>query len=71
MKTLYERPDTLQPCLTHYCAGCGHGIVHRLIAEVIDELGIRDRTIGVAPVAIVTSRCTRRSPRTMRPARAA
>jgi 2-oxoglutarate ferredoxin oxidoreductase subunit beta len=35
---------------THYCAGCGHGIVHRLICEVIDELGIREKTIGIAPV---------------------
>jgi len=35
---------------THYCPGCGHGIVHRLIAEAIDELGIHDRTIGIAPV---------------------
>ena len=34
----------------HYCSGCGHGIIHRLICEVIDELGIRERTIGVAPV---------------------
>lgn len=34
----------------HYCPGCGHGIVHRIIAEVIDELGIRDKTVGVAPV---------------------
>jgi len=50
MKTLYERPETLQPCVTHYCPGCGHGIVHRLIAEVIDELGLRERTVGCAPV---------------------
>ncbi len=50
MKPLYERPETLVRCLTHYCAGCGHGIAHRLIAEVIDELGIRGRTIGAAPV---------------------
>ena len=35
---------------THYCPGCGHGIAHRLVAEVIDELGIRERTIGTAPV---------------------
>jgi len=35
---------------THYCPGCGHGIVHRLLAEVIDELGIRGRVAGVAPV---------------------
>lgn len=35
---------------THYCAGCGHGTVHRLIAEVIEEMGLREQTIGVAPV---------------------
>jgi len=35
---------------THYCAGCGHGIVHRLICEIIDELDIREETIGIAPV---------------------
>jgi 2-oxoglutarate/2-oxoacid ferredoxin oxidoreductase subunit beta len=35
---------------THYCPGCGHGILHRLVAEVIDELGVRETTIGVAPV---------------------
>jgi 2-oxoglutarate ferredoxin oxidoreductase subunit beta len=34
----------------HYCSGCGHGIIHRLVCEAIDELGIRERTIGVAPV---------------------
>jgi 2-oxoglutarate ferredoxin oxidoreductase subunit beta len=50
MRILYERPETLQECLTHYCAGCGHGILHRLIAEVIDELDIRGRVIGMAPV---------------------
>ena len=37
----------------HYCPGCGHGIVHRLMAEAIDELGIADRVIGVAPVGPV------------------
>lgn len=35
---------------THYCPGCGHGIVHKLIAELVDEFGIRERTIGLAPV---------------------
>ncbi len=35
---------------THYCPGCGHGVIHRLIGEVLDELGIREKTIGVAPV---------------------
>jgi 2-oxoglutarate ferredoxin oxidoreductase subunit beta len=50
METVYERPKALTEASTHYCPGCGHGIVHRLIAEVIDELGIRERTVAVAPV---------------------
>jgi 2-oxoglutarate ferredoxin oxidoreductase subunit beta len=50
MKTIFKRTPTLKDCPTHYCPGCGHGIAHRLIAEVIDELAIRDRTIGIAPV---------------------
>jgi 2-oxoglutarate ferredoxin oxidoreductase subunit beta len=49
-KTLHGRPVSLRQTATHYCPGCGHGIVHRLIAEVVDELGIRERMIGVAPV---------------------
>jgi len=36
--------------VTHYCPGCGHGLAHRLVAEVVDELGIREKVIGVAPV---------------------
>jgi len=50
MKTVFKRTPTLKDVPTHYCPGCGHGIAHRLIAEVIDELGIHDRTIGIAPV---------------------
>lgn len=50
MKTVFTRTPTLKDCPTHYCPGCGHGIAHRLIAETIDELNIRDRTIGIAPV---------------------
>jgi 2-oxoglutarate ferredoxin oxidoreductase subunit beta len=50
METVYERPKTLTAASTHYCPGCGHGIIHRLIAEVIDELGIREKTVVVAPV---------------------
>ena len=50
MKTVFKRTPTLKDCPTHYCPGCGHGIAHRLIAEIIDELDIRDRTIGIAPV---------------------
>jgi 2-oxoglutarate ferredoxin oxidoreductase subunit beta len=50
MKTLFKRSKILKDCPTHYCPGCGHGIAHKLLAEVIEELGIRDRTIGIAPV---------------------
>ncbi len=47
---VYQRPQSLTAIHTHYCPGCTHGIAHRLIAEVLDELGIREKTIGVAPV---------------------
>ena len=50
MKTVFKRTPTYKDVPTHYCPGCGHGIAHRLIAETIDELGIRGRTIGIAPV---------------------
>lgn len=46
----FIRPESLQTTKHLYCPGCGHGIVHRLIAEVIDELNIREKTIGIAPV---------------------
>ncbi|MCX7590636.1 MAG: thiamine pyrophosphate-dependent enzyme [Kiritimatiellae bacterium] len=48
--SLYRRPEALKETPTHFCPGCGHGIVHRLIAEVVDELGLREKTIGVFPV---------------------
>lgn len=47
---VYSKPDSLTKLGTHYCPGCTHGVAHRLIGEVIDELGIRECTIGVAPV---------------------
>jgi 2-oxoglutarate ferredoxin oxidoreductase subunit beta len=50
MSKIYSHPQALRKIPTHYCAGCGHGIVHRLIAEVVDDLGIREKIIGVAPV---------------------
>jgi 2-oxoglutarate ferredoxin oxidoreductase subunit beta len=48
-KQVFKRPGVLKEKVTHYCPGCGHGIIHRLIGEVIDELGIRDKTVGVPP----------------------
>lgn len=50
MKKVFKRTPSLKDVVTHYCPGCGHGIAHRLVAEVIDELGISGRTIGIAPV---------------------
>ena len=47
---VYERPQALTSALTHYCPGCTHGTAHSLIAQVIDELGIRQRSILVASV---------------------
>ena len=44
------RPESMTDKQLHYCPGCTHGIIHRLVAEVMDELGIRENTIGVAPV---------------------
>ena len=49
-KKVFGRPTSLTDTPTRYCPGCGHGIVHRLIAELIDELGLRERTIGVTPI---------------------
>lgn len=47
---VYEKPPTLLDTPMHYCPGCGHGVAHRLIAEVIHEMDIQSETIGVAPV---------------------
>ena len=49
-KTLYSRPKSLIDKKMHYCPGCSHGLVHKLIAEVIDELDIQKKTIVIAPV---------------------
>jgi len=50
MDLIYKRPESLSDTVTHYCPGCTHGVAHRLVAEVIDEMGLREKTIGVAPV---------------------
>jgi 2-oxoglutarate ferredoxin oxidoreductase subunit beta len=54
MELVYARPETLTDVHTHYCPGCTHGTAHRLVAEVIDELGVRGETIAVAPVGCAT-----------------
>lgn len=50
MAVVFERTKGLRPVSTHYCPGCTHGIIHRLTAEALEELGVLDRAIGVAPV---------------------
>jgi 2-oxoglutarate/2-oxoacid ferredoxin oxidoreductase subunit beta len=50
MAKAFRKPEALSDQYTHYCPGCTHGVIHRLVAEVIDELGIRGRTVGIAPV---------------------
>ncbi|MDE6497049.1 MAG: 2-oxoglutarate oxidoreductase [Muribaculaceae bacterium] len=47
---VYARPRLLTEVNTHYCPGCSHGVVHRIIAELLDEMGLEDRAVGVAPV---------------------
>jgi len=49
-KAIYTRPASLTEKRTHYCAGCGHGIVHRIICELVDEFDLREKTVCVAPV---------------------
>ncbi|MBE6838437.1 MAG: 2-oxoglutarate oxidoreductase [Ruminococcus sp.] len=50
MAVVFERPKALVDVSTHYCPGCTHGIIHRILCEVIDEMGIEGDTIGVCPV---------------------
>src|SRR3989304_8658154 len=47
---VYQRPKSLTNAVTHYCPGCTHGISQRLVAEVLDEMGLREKSIGVASV---------------------
>ena len=50
MAIVFQKPKALTDAPLHYCPGCTHGIIHRLVAEAIDELGIEGKTVGVAPV---------------------
>ena len=50
MSVVFDKPHALCDVATHYCPGCTHGIIHRLVAEVIDELQIEGKTVGVCPV---------------------
>ena len=50
MAVVFDKPHSLNEMPMHYCPGCTHGIIHRLVAEVMDELGIEGKTVGIAPV---------------------
>ena len=50
MEIVYKKPQTITDTPMHYCPGCGHGVVHKILMEVIDEMGIQEQTIGIAPV---------------------
>ncbi|OGW41121.1 MAG: 2-oxoglutarate oxidoreductase [Nitrospirae bacterium RBG_13_39_12] len=50
MKKIFKRPESLKQAPFRFCPGCGHSIIHRLIAECIDNLGLREKVIGIAPV---------------------
>jgi 2-oxoglutarate/2-oxoacid ferredoxin oxidoreductase subunit beta len=50
LEVVYEKAQTLTDTLMHYCPGCGHGVIHRVLMEVVQEMGIASQTIGVAPV---------------------
>ncbi len=50
MKEIYKKSNILTDAVTHYCPGCGHGIIHNLVCEVVEELGVMEKTIAVAPV---------------------
>ncbi len=50
MSIVFKRPESLSKVTTHYCPGCTHGIIHRLVAEVLDELQLTERAVGVCPV---------------------
>jgi 2-oxoglutarate ferredoxin oxidoreductase subunit beta len=50
MKKVFSRPRSLNPVQTHFCPGCQHGVIHRLVAQAMDDFGIQGQTIGVASV---------------------
>ena len=47
---VYKKPTLMNDNAMHYCPGCSHGVVHKLVAEVIEEMGMEEKTVGVSPV---------------------
>ena len=70
MKTIYERPKIFTDAITTYCGGCGHGIVNKLLAELIDEMGLQKNGIIVWPIGCpITAKLVRSIPESSFPAR--
>ena len=63
---VYKKTPVLTDNVMHYCPGCSHGVVHKIIAEVIEEMGIQDKTIGVSPVGCSVLRYQPYSSRSLR-----
>ena len=59
---VFGKPKLITDNVMHYCPGCSHGTVHKLVAEVIGEMGMADRTIGVSPVGCAVFARVTRSP---------
>ena len=55
---VYKKPTLMNDNPMHYCPGCSHGVVHKLIAEVIEEMGMEEKAIGVSPVGCAVSHTT-------------
>ena len=51
---VYKKPALMNDNHMHYCPGCSHGVVHKLVAELIEEMGLGDRAVGIAPVGCAT-----------------
>lgn len=49
---VYKKPTLLNDTPMHYCPGCSHGVVHKLVAEVIEEMGMENKTVAISPVAV-------------------
>ena len=47
---VYQKPELLNDVPMHYCPGCSHGVVHKLVSEVVAEMGMQDKTIAISPV---------------------
>ena len=53
---VYSKPELLEEVHMHYCPGCSHGVTHKLLAEVIQEMGLTEKTVGISPVGCAVFR---------------